>query len=565
MTRRLGALVGALVLALFGIPGTTGAQAADGRQPARVRGALRGGLDTREQIEEDLAWLVNQRRAEEGLAPLRWAPSVRAPARRWAEAQAAAGEISHREDLSPYPGSVPGLSWSLTGENVGHAGSALANGTSIMTSLDQAFYDSPTHRANVLGSYTHLAVGVNDDGEDLFVTVAFVDWKGAAVPDQRLPASALHDMTGALDSVVGEEGGVRVVGWVADPDGEPVLDVTTNGTPRTLTPSEVRPDLASVPGAVPGLENGLNTLLPAPPGRTDVCAEGAPVGFGAGLSLGCTNVIVPQGWDGLVGVGGDAHVVAYAADGLLPGAERPPEPPSTEEEGLRRAWSGMFPATLQRYRADDGDEPPTLVFADPLGRLHWQDPDGTDRVARPSAGELTPGRPPVDLGDVDGDGDDDLVVLVRSGAGWALTGFEDADPAKPLPVTERPDLDGWTSVHLSVLPQRPSDGEPMVRSGPLRVTAGTVVVGRRRGDGPLVASIGGGAAIEIAAIDASAEAIIDVEWVDLGGGDPPDAVVIDRQRGGQGSRVRLLPGAGRYRAASQTVTVPGHPVDLEAR
>ena len=357
--------LGALTLGASGLGapslGAAGPSGTAGAQAERV---------TSEQVEEDLAWLINQRRAQAGLAPLLLAPTVRAPARRWAEAQAAAGKISHRADLSPYPATVPGLAWSLTGENVGHAGSARSGGPAIMTALDQAFYDSPTHRDNVLGPYTHLAVGAVDDGRDLYVTVAFVDWNGASVDGQRLPTSALHDTVGALDSVGGEEGGGRRVGGVAAPDAAPTAEVTIDGRARTVAPTEVRPDLASVAGAAPDLANGLNTLLPAPPGPTEVCVDGPPVGFGAGLSLGCRNVLVPQGWDGLVGAGDDAATVGYVASGLLPGAERPAkptgEPGTTAQPGTsakpaggpeaahRPTWGTHFPAPLQRHRADGG-------------------------------------------------------------------------------------------------------------------------------------------------------------------------------------------------------------------
>ena len=104
-----------------------------------------------------------------------------------------------------------------------------------------------------------------------------------------------------------------------------------------------------------------------------------------------------------------------------------------------------------------------------------------------------------------------------------------------------------------------------MRSGPLRVTAGTIIAGRRGVDGPLVASIGGGAAAQLAPAGASAGTISDIEWVELDGDALPDAVVVDRQAEGDGSRVRLLMGADRYRSAAQTETVPGHPVDLEPR
>ena len=233
------------------IPAVGGAAHSAPVPPGRI------GVEDRAAVEEDLAWLVNQRRQQAGLRPLLLAPQVIPAAREWAQHQAAADGISHRADLSPYPGSVPGLPWVLTGENVGHSGSAQVLGPAVLTALDQAFYDSPKHRDNVLGPYSHVAVGAVDDGVDLYVTVAFVDWGGASVRGERLPESTLHDTRSALDRVEAVEGGVQITGWVSDPDGDPSMNASIRGDATKLQPNVIRSDLLSVLGSRPDLKNGV--------------------------------------------------------------------------------------------------------------------------------------------------------------------------------------------------------------------------------------------------------------------------------------------------------------------
>lgn len=615
---RVGGAIGTVLVVLFGMLSDTAPVGA--APPERASGAgsidmastvisLRlAGVEDRVAVEEDLAWLANQRRAEAGLAPLMLAPAVVPAARRWAEAQAAAGKISHRGDLSPYPDSVPGLSWALTGENVGHSGSAKSSGPSVMTALDQAFYDSPKHRDNVLGPFTHIAVGATDDGSDLFVTVAFVDWKGAPVEGERLPESSLHDTLAKLDALRGVEGGVSVVGWASDADGGPKLQATLRGESSTLTPNVTRPDLEAIVGVEVDLRNGVEQLVPAAPGPVNVCIDSPAQGFGVGVDLGCRDITVPQGWDGLVGSGSGANAMSFAATGLLPGdgeplALAPPvdhaspatENPATENSATEnpatenpagalpsRLWAGRYPASLQRYPNAAGDVAPSLVYADPFGRLHWQQPDGAAVAARPPGGVLAPGRASVDIGDLNGNGTDDLVVLVREGTGWAVTGFENADPSKPLPVTPRPELDGFVDVQVSVLPSTvagsstpdpdvdgsATPGEARPPTDPL-ATDRLALAGRTVGDAQPHAMLGDGPLFQLGASvpgDSPVDVeLMNIEWVDVDGDGAPDAVMSSPDKAEGTCEVLLLTAAGLYQRVDDTVTLPGSPIDLEPR
>lgn len=105
---------------------------------------------------------INSSRTAAGLAPLEsyWDLTDDAVAQSGRMLQK--GEIFHNTSL----GSVTGV-WQGLGENVG-MGVDLA-------ALHSAFMASPSHRANILGDYNYVGVGVKTDAEGVsWVTVVFM-------------------------------------------------------------------------------------------------------------------------------------------------------------------------------------------------------------------------------------------------------------------------------------------------------------------------------------------------------------------------------------------------------
>jgi uncharacterized protein YkwD len=89
---------------------------------------------------------TNAFRAANGTAPLRAMPALDAIAGEWAKKMHNECIFQHRSGFSVYPSG-----WSRAGENI-------AAGYSY-TSVVQGWIDSPGHRANMLGDYTHIGIG----------------------------------------------------------------------------------------------------------------------------------------------------------------------------------------------------------------------------------------------------------------------------------------------------------------------------------------------------------------------------------------------------------------------
>lgn len=112
--------------------------------------------------EKEFAQLMNKSRSNHGVAKLRLDKQLSRVAKRhtW--------EMKDKSTLYHTPSSE--LRWRVTnwnrlGENVGYGGD--------VKSLHQAFMNSPAHRANVMGSYRHVGVGVKTDGNIMWVTIIF--------------------------------------------------------------------------------------------------------------------------------------------------------------------------------------------------------------------------------------------------------------------------------------------------------------------------------------------------------------------------------------------------------
>ena len=107
--------------------------------------------------------LINASRAASGMGALVMDPSLSDIARGHSSQMATAGNIFHTADLAH---ATPG-GWQTLGENVGM-------GPRVDT-LHEAFMQSPGHRANVLGAYDKVGIGIVYGGDTIFVTELF--WK----------------------------------------------------------------------------------------------------------------------------------------------------------------------------------------------------------------------------------------------------------------------------------------------------------------------------------------------------------------------------------------------------
>lgn len=129
--------------------------------------------------EQRFTNLMNDERAQRGLPTMRANLQMLRVARDWSATMARRDELSHRAELSVQ---VHGP-WQRLGENVGRMG--LSSQSAIDRAVDTlhaAFMDSPGHRANVLGDYNQVGVGVHVDGGDLWVTFNFLKGPHGAFP-----------------------------------------------------------------------------------------------------------------------------------------------------------------------------------------------------------------------------------------------------------------------------------------------------------------------------------------------------------------------------------------------
>ena len=113
--------------------------------------------------------IVNAHRPNVGLAPLTVDAALVASARSHSQRMASSGTIFHNQNL---PNEFAGQNWAALGENVGTGGS-------VETIMD-ALMNSPAHRANILGDYDRIGVGIVMVGATYYVTQVF--WKTSSGP-----------------------------------------------------------------------------------------------------------------------------------------------------------------------------------------------------------------------------------------------------------------------------------------------------------------------------------------------------------------------------------------------
>ena len=115
------------------------------------------------RAEKSFVRKMNKAREAAGKAPLRMDKEVSKVSKVHTKEMANEDSLFH---TSTTVLSKRVTNWVLLGENVGVGGS--------VSSLHQAFMDSPAHKANILlGSFKYVGVGVIRSGDRMWVTVTF--------------------------------------------------------------------------------------------------------------------------------------------------------------------------------------------------------------------------------------------------------------------------------------------------------------------------------------------------------------------------------------------------------
>ena len=127
---------------------------------------------------------LNAERTDRGLNALKINLQLTGVARAWTAKMAADGGISH----NPRLGSLVEGDWTRLGENVGYSTRSGTSPEEFVRRLHLAFMESPGHRANVLGEYNQVGIGVGMTGSTMWVTVNFM--KAATMESNTLVNAA---------------------------------------------------------------------------------------------------------------------------------------------------------------------------------------------------------------------------------------------------------------------------------------------------------------------------------------------------------------------------------------
>lgn len=146
--------------------------------------------------EVSFASKINTERAKHGLGRLSVNLQLTGVARGWTDRMAAAGKMWHNPDVARQ---VEG-DWTRLGENVGYSTRTGATPDELVDRLHVAFMNSPGHRANVLGEFNQVGVGVRITGDTMWVTVNFM--KSATVVSN----GSVNEASGAADALFAPAG-----------------------------------------------------------------------------------------------------------------------------------------------------------------------------------------------------------------------------------------------------------------------------------------------------------------------------------------------------------------------
>lgn len=136
-----------------------------------------GAFGENQPAEDRFMELLNGARAANGLPPLGLDGAAVDLSHNWSANMRAHGQIFHNPNLGS---DWRGEPWQALGENVGIGNTA--------DEIHEAFMNSPSHRANVLGDYERVGYGIMMAGDTIYVTAVF--WKGTGAGASAAPAGA---------------------------------------------------------------------------------------------------------------------------------------------------------------------------------------------------------------------------------------------------------------------------------------------------------------------------------------------------------------------------------------
>jgi uncharacterized protein YkwD len=114
-----------------------------------------------------LYYYVNSERAAWGLGPVGWNDQLGGLAQGWSEYMAGTGNFSH-QNLSAILLSPAYAGFSGLGENIISGGCGMS-----AAQMHQAWMSSPVHRANILGNFNAIGIGIACNGSTVYATEDF--------------------------------------------------------------------------------------------------------------------------------------------------------------------------------------------------------------------------------------------------------------------------------------------------------------------------------------------------------------------------------------------------------
>jgi len=184
---------------------------------------------------------INSTRSANGLGPLKMDGGLQSHARKHTADMIAAGKIYHSS--SGELQAAAGSGWTKLGENVGRGGS--------VSSLHQAFMDSPGHRANILGDYNYAGIGTDTSANGvLYVTVVFMKKGSTSSPTTTTTqAPTTTEAPKTTTTQAPEKSTKNTTAPSKSPNTtEAPATTTTTVPPTTTTTLEVGPDKPVTPG-----------------------------------------------------------------------------------------------------------------------------------------------------------------------------------------------------------------------------------------------------------------------------------------------------------------------------